>query len=238
MQTAPGRPSLQGGASDLQTGSQVWGLQCTPSSYTVPGQFYQIGSHMALCPPLPCSSTPRPWLPGPRGAHMHPGLPWPGLDEHSLVLNFPGILIVVSSPQEAGALSVRASQFLFSLLTLVFSLLPSSSLLAFEPPVLPVCLGFSSSSLHLSPPVPLCAFSWQTPNGKHLFPGALQQSLLLLFLRHPANPAPRAGFRLPAIAANAEASSPEAGGWTRSSWTICTCGHELRSWVREAQDIA
>lgn len=49
----PGRPSLQGGASDLRTGSQVWGLQCTPSSYTVPGQFHQIGSHMALCPPLP-----------------------------------------------------------------------------------------------------------------------------------------------------------------------------------------
>lgn len=33
---------------------------------------------------------------------MHPDLPWPGPDEHSLVLNFPWILIVVSSPQEAG----------------------------------------------------------------------------------------------------------------------------------------
>lgn len=49
------------------------------------------------------------------------------------------------------------------------------------------CLGFSSSSLHLSLlAAPLCAFSRRTPNGKHLFPGALRQSLLLFFLRHPA----------------------------------------------------
>lgn len=98
-----------------------------------------------------------------------------------------------SSSQPTGAccpLSVRGPSLipLVPLLSLPASGFPStrsSSSLPILALLLPVCLGFSSSSFHLSPPAPLCAFSRQAPNGKHLFPGALQQSLLLFFLRHP-----------------------------------------------------
>lgn len=46
-------------------------------------------SGVALCPPTAQPSTSQPWLPGPGGAHTHPGLPWPGLEEQSLLLDFP-----------------------------------------------------------------------------------------------------------------------------------------------------
>lgn len=85
---------------------------------------------------------------------------------------------------------VRGSSLIPLVLSLSSSLLVSTSLgflSSYPGPNLLSCvfrLFFFPPSLCTR--TPLCAFSQQAPNGKHLFPGALQQSFLLFFfLRHP-----------------------------------------------------
>lgn len=150
------------------------------SRLSVPRQlFYQIATWHSACP-LPWFATTRPWLPGPQGAHAPPGLPWLAVDEHSVLPGFPRILRVVVITPGNWVLAVPlvsegppqpCLSSLLPLPTLVFSLLQSPS-----QPVLDLLSRLSQLFFLLPPSLstrPLFAFSRQTPNGKHLFPGAL-----------------------------------------------------------------
>lgn len=215
------------------TGQLFYQTWCSPHSQPQPQQ-EPHGSVPAYRPdPLP----PSPGCQGPEVPHPFQ-LPWPGLEEHSLTVTG----FSINSPSRGHHPSQQApccpldarGPFSDPLQSLPASDFPPPSSSSLPTPGLLSCLSISVflPLPSISPPAPLCAFSQQAPNGKHLFPRALQQSLLLFFSEaSQSNPAPSAQSSLPAIPADAKhPPSPQplrlGDGLTLGLFAHAVCGED------------